>query len=830
MAATNIAAKPPGVPSEAVWDEDENEWVVGQRNADGELIGIVQYYRPDGSLCCRTNFVDGTPHGAFQRFHENGEPSSGGQFNNGDRQGCHWWARSTAPTTENFPSGLGEAIWRCEMDFASGNVVEGRLFDRQGRRVMESGEPFPEVRPPGVPQDAHFRKPDNRSDYCWVSGVARVIDGTTEPVRLGVWRTWTTDGILISEEPYDDKGERHGLLVRYSDSGTLEESLRFEHGERVYERPSGVPANASFDEDDELWIATAPEIEGQAHGQLRCWDEQGRLRRIETYEQDQIVRLQEVLSDNTWGQDSTYIHGGVPQRRWLRRTDDEELDSFPNVCGQHPSAREVEYLFDAHGMMTGYTISDGDRQALEAETIYRNAANDTEQRRFASMKEASAAWIEAGDTYTRKINSWLAELYETGEPSEEEPTIDDDLERATIEAIESLNHNGQGLRVRELFPRYYDGIGRGFWHKYGLVLDRVLHAGDALYGRVIPPNGKPDVMGLKAGVISPATDVLAMGSSHDKRFLAWAFDAGIQVVSHAGTTTFAYPTSYGHAAADALGTDSLGKGEGMKVRDVLVLPSGNEIVLVCSEGIYLISQSRAQRLYPLDDDMNTYVDHFKQGGGQPGEFNLEMNFPNADISPDGTRVSCGGMFRRGNMAGLAIWHLQQGQATLKNTSQADAFFPMQATFHRELPHMAFAATLYASLSNHGFTNTTFRIDLDDLEDGPIEEFAGGIAQESGIVNVIASFGKGFLLGYDDGYVRWMGVEENAQLLGYVFVGGSIRDIDVSADQQGFVVASDSGLMVEFRLANAASRNLITTMPLEDRACAAFFRTFEPMLW
>ncbi len=794
--------KPNSVPEGAYWDEDDSEWVLGAKNPEGEFVGLVHYYRADGSLCCKTNFVGGTPHGEFQRFHENGEPSRSGVFVEGALHGTNRFVRSTTPTTENFPRGLGDEIWTCDMDYAHGNVVEGRLYDRQGRRVMESGEPFPETRPPGVSEDAHFRKPSDRDEYCWVSGASRT-DEDNDVVRLGMWRTWNASGELLAEEEYDDDGQR------------------------VYARPQGVPPQAEFDEDEELWIESQNNAQDEAHGEQRSWDEEGRLRRIETYEEGRILRVQEFLADNTLGQDSTYIHDGVPQRKWLRRNEVEELDSFPNVCGEHPMAREVEYLFDPHGMMTGFKITDGGGAELESETLYRNAANDTEQRRFDSIEAASQAWIAEGDQYTKQLNSWLAELYETGEPSQEEPTFDDELERATVEAVEALTLRGEGHRVRKLFPRYYDGIGGGFWHKYGLVVDSVLHGGNAVYGRVCPPNGKPYIMGLADGKITKVPDVLAMGSSRDKQYLAWAYEDRITVVGAIGKSNFTYPLSYGHAAADALGTKALGNGDTMRVRDIRVLAGGKEIVLVSAEGIFLLREGgTSQRLYPLDAEMDTYVEHYD---GDRGDFELEMNFPNSDVSPDGTLITCGGMFRRGNMASLAIWRYQNGTLSIKNTSQADAFFPMQATFHRELPHIAFAATLYASLSN-ALTNTTFRIDLDDLEDGEIEGFGGGIAQEGGVVNVVASFGKGFLLGYDNGYVRWMGVEENVQLLGYLFVGGSVRHIDVSPDQESFVVASDSGLVAEYRMGKGGTRNLVTTMPLQDVGCAAFFRTFEPILW
>ena len=210
-----------------------------------------------------------------------------------------------------------------------------------------------------------------------------------------------------------------------------------------------------------------------------------------------------------------------------------------------------------------------------------------------------------------------------------------------------------------------------------------------------------------------------------------------------------------------------------------------------------------------------------------------MHFANADISPGGDRITCGGLFRRGVMSGLAMYRREDHRWFLEATSQDDAFFPAQAVFHTTRPHIAYAACLYASLSNR-LTNTTFRIDLDDIPsaDRPheITAFGGGIAQEPGRVQAVASFGEGFLLGFDNGYVRWMGLDDNVQLLGYVFVGGSVLALDVSPDQRSFTVATDAGVVSRFSLADKPARNLIASIPLSDEARTCFFRTFPPLRW
>nr|MBA3501589.1 hypothetical protein [Deltaproteobacteria bacterium] len=749
----------------------------------------------------------------------NGEPSRTGVFVKGTLHGPNVFTRSTAHTTENFPNGLGRHIWRCEMDFVEGRMTEGRLYDQEGRRVMEDGTPFPTERPKGVPSDAHFRMPDGGDEYRWVSGQTKQVGDAWH--RIGTWRYWTDIGVLVREEPYED-GEVHGVVRNYSDDdGTLLEEERYENGERQFDRPRGVPEDAEFDDEDEVWVHR--ELDGKAlHGEQRTWTASGVLRRSETYDKGNIVRLREFLDDGTVAQDSTLFDGGVPRRKLFRRTD-EELESFPNV--EHEDAREVEYVFDEHGRMTSFKITDESGAVLEEEELYRNAHGDEEQERFASIDDASKAWTSEGERYTALLNKWLGELYTLDEPTFEEPTFErDDLERGVIDSITALNARGEGALARTKFPLYYDGIGKSFWGRYGLVVDRVLNTGSEMYARVQYPSFRPaEVMRITADKIEPVPGMMGFGASYDKQYTAFAFEDRIEVRKGGERITFAYPTAYDHAAADKLERE-LGTGSFMGVQSVRVLPNGREVLLVSGEGIYVVGQDKTERLYPLDGIIDQYVEDFESG-----TFGIEMHFANADVSPSGDRITCGGMFRRGIMAGLAIYRKVDGKWVLENTSQADAFFPAQAVFHRERPHIAFAACLYASLSN-ALTNTTFRIDLDGLAPGDIEEFSGAVAQEGGRVQVIASFGKGYLLGFDNGYVRWMGVDDDCELLGYLFVGGSILDIDVAPDQKSFVVASDSGLVSKFTLADVASSNLITTMPLKDESRAVFFRTWPPMRW
>ncbi len=213
--------RPQTVPTEAMWSDTDSEWVVGERDAEGRLLGVVRYFRRDGTICCATEHVDGVPHGHFQRYHENGEVAREGTFVHGTLDGTNVFIRSIGPTTETFPTGLDERVWRAELDYRDGAIVAGRLYDRDGQPVGDGGAQMPE-RPAAVPAEAQH----DGARGQWVHGQS---DG--EGRRAGTWRWWSGAGVLVEVTEYR-AGQPHGRCTTYHDDGTPAEDFFCEDGQR----------------------------------------------------------------------------------------------------------------------------------------------------------------------------------------------------------------------------------------------------------------------------------------------------------------------------------------------------------------------------------------------------------------------------------------------------------------------------------------------------------------------------------------------------------------------------------------------------------------------
>lgn len=83
----DTSERPAGVPA-ATWRSPKGpEWVLGPKDADGELHGEVRHWRADGTLCSVSHRRHGQPHGSFERFHATGEISQTGSYEAGKLHG-----------------------------------------------------------------------------------------------------------------------------------------------------------------------------------------------------------------------------------------------------------------------------------------------------------------------------------------------------------------------------------------------------------------------------------------------------------------------------------------------------------------------------------------------------------------------------------------------------------------------------------------------------------------------------------------------------------------------------------------------------------------------
>jgi antitoxin component YwqK of YwqJK toxin-antitoxin module len=275
--------RPAQVPPGAWWSEQDQEWILGPRNAQGRLHGEIRYWRPDGTLCCNYEHVAGQPHGRATRYHESGETFQTCTYVQSRLHGTRTFFATGTPTTEKMHvRGLSPRVRRAELDFEHGELVEMRYFDEQGTALCRDGTRLPR-RPASVDARAtflggvwvsgHWTENGKRNGLLryfsrngtlteeteWRDdlgeGLHRAYDATGElreevtyhaGLRDGRARTWRLDGTLAREATFS-RGEYHGGLLDYDAGGTrVVREVPFIHGERQEPpvAPSPPPAPA----------------------------------------------------------------------------------------------------------------------------------------------------------------------------------------------------------------------------------------------------------------------------------------------------------------------------------------------------------------------------------------------------------------------------------------------------------------------------------------------------------------------------------------------------------------------------------------------------------
>lgn len=343
--------RPESVPAGAFWSEEEDEWVFGEF-VDDERHGEFQFWRPDGTLCCVSEYEHGVASGPFSRYHENGEWSQRGEMEDDLRTGWIEWQRSTEETTENtLPPHAADAVWKTRSYVEDNVVLRQEYYDRDDERVALAGLPLP-----ARPDEVHEWATYDHNWQRWQYGPFELLTGTP----IGTFRNWRSDGPLYEEKEFEDgvltvhrrfyrdgslwsekyyEGDQQVEKRGYRDDGSLEESLEV--------RDDGAEVRRWFFEDGSLQKEIVTAVDGTTEhtdyyetGEVLArhepTDDEGVVRRIEYWPSGE-KRAEGPYAGRAGGEWTVYDASGAPIG-----TADMELLCFP------PGSRVFEDALGVH--------------------------------------------------------------------------------------------------------------------------------------------------------------------------------------------------------------------------------------------------------------------------------------------------------------------------------------------------------------------------------------------------------------------------------------------------------------------------------------------------
>ncbi len=317
--------RPQGLPPEATWNEDENEWEVGTKSADGKFQGDWIWWYPDGTVICRaTHDEEGRLHGYFERFHPNGERSQWAVWRHGKVHGLNSWTRPTsgkADTASVLPPNLGDHVMRMDLPYDQGRpqayhftlyTLEGIdspvPHDSDGRSI-ELGEHLSRVAAETTffLLEPYFRDVEgNHIENTEEDDVRWIYDGPTSNGHFGVRRQqgYNTKTFEVS------KAEMSRAFTLSSDYYLASLEAK---------RPASVPENAIWNLEDEVWECGKTEDKVKM-GRWDLWDKKGKPLGHDTFSMYGILHGERtrLASDGTAHLHEVYYKGDIERATYVR--------------------------------------------------------------------------------------------------------------------------------------------------------------------------------------------------------------------------------------------------------------------------------------------------------------------------------------------------------------------------------------------------------------------------------------------------------------------------------------------------------------------------------
>lgn len=407
---------------------------------------------------------------------------------------------------------------------------------------------------------------------------------------------------------------------------------------------------------------------------------------------------------------------------------------------------------------------------------------------FKTPQEASARWIAEGKRYKKRLNDWLDIIYidqkQPEKPCPEETRTD--MAPYVLEQIIAFNEQGKQEELRQLFPPDNDPMD---WSDIAACVSQVTILSDnrllvtvgewyqERYMYII--NGNDYVM---------QDDIFMFGKSADKKYFAKVYLDKITITEGWDgqvIKTLAPPKSYGEkyaAIKDGLGDLNLAD---FGIQQLVVFPSGQRVGMATSKGIFIIDDSGSTFIeteeYEVDDEEDTF----------------RHDYPHIDVSPDGKYIAAGSqssnhlLFEEKNGAWEIVATVEP-RSSYPNLAKFN-YKPKEAGEENDGPQVLLSSCHFGGSASVGLPLKNLTPDFK----------ASGCDADDTLTYVdnrrwvfsATNYSWGYGLGCNDGYIWYKGI--NGLHYGFLYVGGTVMDIDISDDRNTMVAASYSGQVIVY---------------------------------
>lgn len=425
------------------------------------------------------------------------------------------------------------------------------------------------------------------------------------------------------------------------------------------------------------------------------------------------------------------------------------------------------------------------------------------------LKKASERWKKEGKEYKTAINEWLDIIYIKNEDPTT-PCPEETRKDMAVEVLENLieyNTLGKHKEFRELFPPDNDPLSdllnnSSIWYK---IRKTALLADNTILAKIGDYYEWQGVYIIKDDKIEDIEDLIGFGFSYDKKYFAKVYNDRIDI--HEGwegtiTSTLNLPDNN---LLEELQYDS-----------IEVFSTGKQVILTTHNGIFIINEKGYELIH----------------GGETEDEDAEfLHYPHAALSPDDKYIALGSQ-----MSSHLILKEQNGKWEQVTSIEPFSSYPNITCFNYQSkdPFIALG-------SCHFSQSGTVGINLKNIENmqSPDENFDEDsifIIDNRRWIFSMYPLQNGLLLGANDGYI-WFHTNDNKTK--YIYIGGTIMSMDMSADKKHMLVSTSCGQIVllsceKFDFDN--SKNpctdpyLISNLPVIDEKRYLFVSGCQPLVW
>ncbi|MEM9943774.1 MAG: hypothetical protein AAF939_19585, partial [Planctomycetota bacterium] len=343
-------------------------------------------------------------------------------------------------------------------------------------------------------------------------------------------------------------------------------------------------------------------------------------------------------------------------------------------------------------------------------------------------------------------------------------------------------------------------------------------ADNSILARIGAPHESGKVVRIVGDSVQDVESDGFFGYDPNKKFFAYSRTGGIEIREgwDGNQVTFCpWPT----------GLEGIPNGfdvqpfDGFLVPTHLVpFPDGKRVLLVSSDGIFVLSAEKADRLLPTTDQLK---EHFTwlQKEYPDDELSMGLSMEHGAISHDGKYIAVGSQ----DSTHLLFDEELKLVGNVGNRSE----YPHYALFNSD-------DSMVAANSCHFYNGVTLGVPtklLLGLVTAPYgEDERITVLEKSSRVYAGTARKDEFIIGDASGYVRAFGTDANPRW--QLFIGSSVGDIDLSADGSTLAVSTYAGFLsiIKMDAGKQAPHQIGTSQHMETRRWIFWKNEKTPLIW